>query len=374
MKFSVSSTNLSSHLQAISRVISNKNTLPILNNFLFDLEGNKLMITASDLETTLITSLDLDSVEGNGKVAVPAKLLLDTLREIAEMPLTFEINDDNLAIVLKTENGHHNFIGQNGNEYPKIQEVEEETCNLELTTEMLLSGITKTIFASADDDLRPIMNGVYFDIKMDSVTLVATDAHKLVRFKALGAKGSADAAFVLAKKPANLLKAILPKETGNVSISFDTKNAVFTLSNYKMVCRQIEGQFPQYDRVIPTGNSRKLIIDRTSLINSLRLVSVYSNEASNLIKLQLFANELVLTAQDLELAVSAEEKLPCQYEGEPMSIGFKSTFLIEILSNIESNDIIVELADPSRAGLILPFENTEGEDLLMLLMPLILND
>jgi DNA polymerase-3 subunit beta len=374
MKFIVSSTKLSSHLQGISRVISNKSTLPILDSFLFNLTGNTLTITASDLETTLITSLELDKAEGEGAVAISAKILLDTLREFPEQPLSFDINDDNLSMVIKSDTGSYNFIGQNGDEYPRIPDLSPEANSLSIPVETINTGITKSIFATADDELRPVMNGIYFDITTEGVTMVATDAHKLVRFKTSAIQGSANAAFILAKKPATLLKNILPKESGEVDIQFDDKNAIFTLSNYKMVCRQVEGRFPNYNGVIPQNNPYKLIIDRLAFMNALKRVSLFSNQASNLIKLQLTANEMHVSAQDIDFSISAEEKITCQYSGEPMSIGFKSTFLVDILSNINSGDVILELADPSRAGLILPFENEENEDLLMLLMPMLLND
>lgn len=374
MKFIVSSTKLSSHLQAISRVITNKSTLPILDSFLFKLEGKILTITASDLETTLITSLELDSAEGAGLFAIQAKILLDTLKEFPEQPLSFDVNDDNLAMLIKSDTGTYNFIGQNGDEYPRVHEMSAEANSLSLPVETLATGIAKSIFATADDELRPVMNGIYFDITTEGITMVATDAHKLVRYKNEAVKGSANAAFILAKKPATLLKNILPKESGEVLIQFDEKNAFFTLSNYKMVCRQVEGRFPNYNGVIPQNNPHKLIIDRLAFMNALKRVSLFSNQASNLIKLQLTSNEMHVSAQDIDFSISAEEKISCQYSGEPMGIGFKSTFLVDILGNISSGDVVMELADPSRAGLILPFENEADENLLMLLMPMLLND
>ncbi len=374
MKFTVSSTKLSSHLQAINRVISTKSTLPILECFLLNLKGKVLTLTTSDLETTLITSLELDKAEEDGMVAVSAKILLDSLRELPEQPLAFEINNDNLAMTIKYETGTYNFIGQPGDEYPKMPELGAEKNSLTIDAYTLNSGIAKSIFATADDELRPVMNGIYFDITTESITLVATDAHKLVRVKSNTTKGSANAAFILAKKPATLLKNILPKESGEVSIAFDDKNAIITLSNYQMICRQVEGRYPNYNGVIPQNNPHKLIIDRLAFMNALKRVSVFSNQASNLIKLQLSENEIHITAQDIDFSVSAEEKISCQYTGDLMSIGFKSTFLIDILNNIHSSDVVLELADPSRAGLILPFENEENEELLMLLMPMLLND
>ena len=374
MKFIVSSTNLFSHLQAISRVINSKNTLSILDNFLFSLEKNKLTVTASDLETTLITSLEVESTGGDGAIAISSKILLDALREFSEQPLTFEINIANLAMVIKSATGQYNFIGHSADEYPRFQEMSADATNLNIDTSVLSTGISKTIFATADDELRPVMNGIYFDITTDDLTLVATDAHKLVRYKTTTTKGLSEASFILPKKPATLLKNILPKESGEVAIQFDEKNATFTLSNYTMICRLVEGKFPKYNGVIPQNNQNKMIADRVVLANTLRRVSLFSNQASNLIKLQLTDNELTVSAQDIDFSVSAEEKIPCQYSNEAMSIGFKSSFLVEILNNLDSTDVIFELADPSRAGLILPFENEKNEDILMLLMPMLLND
>lgn len=378
MKFIVSSTQLLSHLQAISRVINSKNSLPILDNFLFELKGNILTMTASDIETTLITSMEVETADGEGKVTVASRLLLDTLREFSEQPLSFSINESNLAMVITSSNGSYNFIGQNGDEYPHIPQLEESVRSMIMPVSTLSNGIWKTLFCTADDELRPVMNGVYFDIAFNSLTLVATDAHKLVRYKTSYTSASIQdeetASFILPKKPATMLKNILPKESGEVEIHFDAKNAHFKLNNYTMICRQVEGRFPNYNGVIPKLNSYKIIIDRITLLNALKRVSVFSNQASNLVKLDFNTNQIQISAQDIDFSISAEENIPCQFEGEPIKIGFKSSFLIEILSNLDSADVIMELSDPSRAGLILPFENEPDEDILMLLMPMLLND
>ena len=379
MKFVVSSTELLSHLQAISRVINSKNSLPILDNFLLHIEGNTLTMTASDIETTLITSMTVDNVEGDGKVAVVSRLLLDTLREFADQPLTFSINDSNLAMVITSANGSYNFIGQNGDEYPRMPQLLDESRVLTLPVTSLAAGISKTLFCTADDELRPVMNGVYFDIEKESITFVATDAHKLVRLKTpltsitLG-EDEEKVSFILPKKPATMLKNILPKESGEVEVKFDSKNAYFRLANYTMICRQVEGRFPNYNGVIPKQNLYKIIIDRSTFINALKRVSVFSNQASNLIKLDFHDNMIHISAQDIDFSISAEETINCQFEGEPIKIGFKSAFLIEILNNIDSSDVVLEITDPSRAGLMLPFENQTNEELLMLLMPMLLND
>ena len=378
MKFIVSSTDLLSHLQAISRVINNKNSLPILDNFLLQLEGKTLTMTASDIETTLITSMEVETADGSGKVAVASRLLLDTLREFSEQPLTFDINDSNLALVISSANGSYNFIGQNGDEYPRMPQLQEDARTLAMPVATLSSGISKTLFCTADDELRPVMNGIFFDITAENLTLVATDAHKLVRYKTMhtsvSVEGEETVNFILPKKPATMLKNILPKESGEVEIRFDNKNAHSKLGNYTMICRQVEGRFPNYNGVIPKNNPFKVIIDRVTILNALKRVSVFANQASNLVKLAINGNLIHISAQDIDFSISAEETISCQFEGDPIKIGFKSSFLIEILGNINASDVVLELSDASRAGLILPFENEANEEILMLLMPMLLND
>ena len=396
MRFDVSSTALLSRLQSISKVIASKNSLPILDSFLFNLEGNKLTITASDAETRLVTSVDVMNAQGSGLFAVSAKILLDPLEELPEQPLTFDINDDNLEIFIHFQNGKYNFIGQKGDTYPQQKPLNENAISIMMDAQMLLNGISRSLFATADDELRPVMNGIYFDIHTDDLTFVASDGHKLVRLRNLSVKSPglrrdiADrelvrlrnlsvksperASFILPKKPANLLKGLLSKEGEMVSIKFDDNNAYINCVNFEMVCRLIEGRYPNYNSVIPQENPFKVTIDRISFLNALKRVSVFSNPASSLVKLQLKENEMLVSAQDIDFSTSAEEKIVCSFDGTELSIGFKATYLIEILSNINSEEVILELADPSRAGLIVPSENEENEDLLMLLMPMMLND
>ena len=372
MRFDVSSTALLSRLQSISKVIASKNSLPILDSFLFNLEGNKLTITASDAETRLVTSVDVMNAQGSGLFAVSAKILLDPLKELPEQPLTFDINDDNLEIFIHFQNGKYNFIGQKGDTYPQQKPLNENAIMMD--AQMLLNGISRSLFATADDELRPVMNGIYFDIHTDDLTFVASDGHKLVRLRNLSVKSPERASFILPKKPANLLKGLLSKEGEMVSIKFDDNNAYINCANFEMVCRLIEGRYPNYNSVIPQENPFKVTIDRISFLNALKRVSVFSNPASSLVKLQLKENEMLVSAQDIDFSTSAEEKIVCSFDGTELSIGFKATYLIEILSNINSEEVILELADPSRAGLIVPSENEENEDLLMLLMPMMLND
>ncbi len=375
MKFVVSSTELLGHLQAISRVISSKNTLPILDNFLFNLSGNDLEITASDLESTLITRMKLENTDGDGTVALPARILLETLKEFSVQPLAFDINPDTLAVTITSENGKFNVVGQNGIDFPALPAIKKEKkFSFPINANVLLWGINKTLFATADDELRPVMGGIFVEASTDKITFVASDAHKLVRYQRTDAMADDNASFILPKKPASLLRNILPKEEGQVTVEFDDKNAFFNLSNYKVVCRLVEGNYPNYNSVIPKNNPRKVSIDRVEFYNTLRRVSVFSNQASNLVKLQLKGNQMVVSAQDIDFSISAYEKIKCQYEGDDMEIGFKSVFLLEILANIASQDVMIELADPTRAGLFLPGETENAaEDLLMLLMPMMIN-
>lgn len=375
MKFVVSSTELLSHLNIVSRVISSKNTLPILDNFLFKLEGNELEITASDLETTLSTRLHLENVMKDGSIAIPYRILVDTLKEFSEQPLTFDINLDSLAIVVNSENGQFNIVGQPAEDFPVRAELKpERKVEVKVSTDLLLSGIAKTIFATADDELRPVMNGILMELAPNSLTFVASDAHKLVRYRRKDVQSEDTASFILPKKPASVLKNILAKESGSIQVEFDDKNALFTMSNYTLVCRLVEGSYPNYNSVIPADNPNKMSIDRLEIYNALRRVAVYANQASNLIKLSLNGNQLMVSAQDLDFSISAYERLKCQYEGDEMEIGFKSVFLIEILANISASDVVLSLSDPSRAGLIFPQVNENpDEDVLMLLMPMMIS-
>ncbi len=374
MKFVVSSATLLSHLQAISRVINSKNSLPILDCFLLELDGNVLTITAADNETRLETKVEVNSSEGTGSLAVNSKNLLDPLRELPDQPLTFDVNDETLEIYIYYHNGKYNFVGLKGDEYPRPKELKESAIGLDIPAETLFSGINRTVFATADDELRPVMNGIYFDITADDLTFVASDGHKLVRVIHKDVKGDGRSSFILPKKPANLLRSLLPKENGTVEVKFDENNAYITMSNFVMICRFVEGRYPNYNSVIPQNNPNNVTLDRLALLNALKRVSVFSNPASSLVKLQLSEDKIVVSAQDIDFLTSAEEMIPCQYNGNVMNIGFKAVFLIDILNNIPSTDVKIELSDPSRAGIIFPAENEENEDMLTLLMPMMLND
>ena len=276
MKFIVSSTALSSHLQAISRVINSKNALPILDCFLFELQDGTLSVTVSDSETTMITTLEVNESDADGRFAVTAKTLLDALKEIPEQPLSFDINSATLEITVQYQNGKYSLMGQNADEFPQPVSLGNNAVRVEMEASVLLNGINRSVFATADDELRPVMNGIYFDITTDDITIVASDGHKLVRCKTLAAHGNERAAFILPKKPANLMKNLLPKEQGDVVLEFDERNAVFSLESYRMICRLIEGRYPNYNSVIPQNNPFKVIVDRMQFIGALRRVFIFS--------------------------------------------------------------------------------------------------
>jgi DNA polymerase-3 subunit beta len=374
MKFIVSSDLLSSQLQTIGRVIASKNAIPILDCFLFDLKGDKLTITSADSETRMITTVEVKEVEGSGVFAIPSKNILDSLKELPEQPVTFEINDENLEVVIRYKDGEYNFSAQNGDEYPQAKPLADNAAAISLPAADLLAGISRTLFATAEDELRPVMNGILFDISEENIVFVASDGHKLVRFKNLAAKGNSTNAFILPKKPANLLKTVLPKETGNITVSFDENTARIELGQTTIISRLIEGRYPNYNGVIPTDNPFKVTVDRLNFVNALKRVSIFANPTSSLVKLVINGNNIQISAQDLDYSASAREQLTCTYDGEPLSIGFKGSYLIEILNNIPSAEVVVSLADPSRPGLLVPSENEADEDLLMLLMPMMLND
>lgn len=374
MKFSVSSTTLCNRLQTLSRVLANRNAIQILDCILFELQDNRLTMTASDSETTLTTRLDVNEVEGAGRFAIKAVTVINGLKEISEQPVMIEVNDQTHEILLSYQNGKSKFVGQSGEEYPPVQPVGESTQQVVIPDDVLLSGISRALFATAEDELRPVMNGIFFDITEQSVTFVASDGHKLVRDRSLAAHGEQPVSFILPKKPAKTLKEILSHEAGEAVIRFDDRNAEVALENYTLSCRLIEGRYPNYASVIPQDNPYHVTIDRAALMGALRRVLVFASTSTSLIRLRFENNDLKVSAQDIDYATSAEEHLMCDYNGAPLSIGFKGTFLIDILSSISSQEVVMQLADPSRAGVIIPAEQDENDDLLMLLMPMMLND
>lgn len=374
MKFNVSSSKLFSQLQAVSRVINSKNALPILDDVLFELVGNELKLTASDGETTVRTAIEVEGAEGGGKVASAAKLLLETLREFSEQPLAFTIDENNFAVNMVSQNGTYSFVGVNGNEYPEMPQDEVDAQVLTLPATTLQSAIEKTIFCTADDPLRPVMNGIYFDILEDNLTLVATDAHRLVRYSNTSVKPGIVSNFILPKKPAALLKNLLAKEEAEVKVTFGQKNARFEFDKIIVLCRRIEGRFPNYNAVIPQSNQNVVTVDRQTMVNACKRVAVFANNGTAQLRLALSENQIKISAQDIDFSTSAEEMIQCDYQGTAMAIGFKAPFLIDLLSTVGTTDVQLKLADPARAGLILPVGEESEEDVLMLLMPMLLND
>lgn len=348
--------------------------MPILDYFLFNLnDEGVLSITASDLETTLISEIKVDSMDSNGVVAIPSKLIVDALREISDQPVKIDVEPSTFEVKVTWHTGHLSIPGLNGSGYPILPQIENDINHLSIPAEWLLCGISKTIPATADGELRPVMNGIFFDIQPEFLTFVATDAHKLVKLTMKQPTGfSEPASFILPKKPALLLKSILSKESEVVNVDFDAKNIIFTLSDYKMICRLIDGKYPNYNSVVPTINVNKVIVDRLSFINSIKRVSVCSSQASNLIKISIEENMMHLVAKDTDFSVSAEDNLTCEYSGTPITIGFKSTIMVEMLSNISSKEVSFELADATRPGLFVPTEGCDEceKDMVMLLMPL----
>lgn len=374
MNFTVSSSLLSSRLQTISRVINSKNTIPVLDCILFELEGNKLTLTASDPDNTLNTSIEVVDCSEDFSFAISAKILIDSLKEISEQPLRFEVKKDTLETTIYYQNGKYGLVGQNADEYPGAAVLGEGTVSISVPTKVLSSGISCSLFATADDEVRPVMCGVYFDFTPESITLVASDGHKLVRCRDYSVTGAEKSAFILPKKPATLLKNLLGKEElEEVVVEFDGRFATFDMGEYKLVCRLFDGRYPNYNSVIPQNNPHKLTVDRAALISTLRRVAIFSSQAS-LIKLHLEENKVVISAQDTDFSTSAEESMACSYEGTSMNIGFRASFLIDILHNIPGQDVIIELADPSRAGVIVPAEQVGKQELLMLLMPMMLTE
>ena len=374
MKFNVSSSTLLLALQSASRVIASKNTLPILDSFLFNLEEGKMTITASDVETRLVTSFDITGQEGKGLFAIDAKRLLDPLKELPDQPLSFDIDDYNMAVNVDYENGKFSIPGQKGDTYPQQKPLKNSAFSMTLESQIMLNGINRALFATADDELRPVMNGIYFDIQPDYLIFVASDGHKLARLCNTTVKSNERASFILPKKPANLLKSLLSKNADMITVTFDENNAYVKTPTFEMVCRLIEGRYPNYEAVVPTDNPNHVTIDRISFLSALKRISSFTSQATGLAKIEMSENEMVVSAQDIDFSTSGEEKIVCQYSSVPVSIGFKASFLIDILSNISSTNVVLQLADPTRAGVLVPSENEENEELLMLLMPMMLND
>ena len=371
MKFIVSSTYLLKQLQILGGVINTSNTLPILDNFLFDLQKNKLVVSASDLETTMSSVLEVES-DNEGTIAVPARLLLDTLKTFPEQPLTFVVEDNN-TIEISSNHGKYALAYADGAEFPKAVELTNPS-ETTLMGDILANAINKTIFAAGNDDLRPVMSGVFFQFSPEHLTFVATDAHKLVKYQRADVKASQVAEFIMPKKPLNLLKGILAGMEDDVLIEYNESNAKFAFDNMELVCRLIDGKYPNYEAVIPKENPNKLTIDRTQFLNSVKRVSIFSNKTTHQIRLKVAGAELNISAEDIDYSNKAEERLTCDYQGDDMQIGFNSRFLTEMLNNLGSDEVMLEMSLPNRAGILTPVDGLdEGETITMLVMPVMLN-
>lgn len=375
MKFIVSSSLLLKNLQKISGVLSTNNTLPILDDFLFELTEEQLSVTASDLHTTMTVTLEPDKMEEPGVVAIPAKILLDTLKTLSDIPVSFNINEETMTVEMSAGEGTYKLPGHKSDEYPQVPEKEEAT-NITMASSVLSMAINKTIFATGNDELRPVMSGVLCELSPDEVTFVATDAHKLVRYTRKDVSVGQNASFILPKKPLNQLKAVLSMDDDTpVNIEYNQANAFFAFENIKLVCRQVEGKYPNYEAVIPKDNTKTLVINRSMFQNALRRVSIFANQSTHQVRLSLTGQELYLKAEDVEFANEAHERLDCSYEGEDLEIGFNSKFLQEMVTNLDTEQIRMEMSEPNRAGILFPIEEEENtnEEILMLVMPVMLN-
>ena len=377
MKFIINSLLFSKQIQSLGGVLTNNNTVPIINCFLFHLDEGMLTIRATDLETTLVSKIEVETgnIEGLTDIAVPSKLLLDIVKSLDDVPLTFSVDDATYAISIASGEGKYRLAGKNPETFPTMPEP-RDTSNITLTSSLLVNAIGKTAFAASTDELRQQMSGILCEINAENITFVATDAHKLVRYRRNDVKSDTPVSFILPRKPVTMMRNILAshKEEMDVTLEYNNTNAFFTFDNFYIICRLVEGRYPNYDAAIPKENPNKLTVDRNSFLNTLRRVSLFANQASHQIRLSIRELELIVSAEDLEFSNDASEKLPCQYEGDPMEIGFNAKFLIEMVSNIDTEQIVIEMSHPSRAGIIFPVseEQNSPEDILMLVMPVML--
>jgi DNA polymerase-3 subunit beta len=372
MRFIVSTSTLLKHLQAVSGALSNSAVLPILENFLFEIKDSSLTISATDLQTSMTTSVAVESKEA-GKIAVPSKILLDTLKTLPEQPISFSVDDKTFAIEISAGDGKYRLSGENGEDFPKIPVVDNAS-SVNLPSSVLAEAINKTIFAVSNDELRPAMTGVFCQLSPQNVTFVATDAHKLVRYRRNDAKSDATTSFILPKKALNLLKSSLPSEDINVSIEYNSTSAFFKFANIHLICRLIDERYPDYDAVIPQNNPNKLTLDRSLFLNCLKRVVIFANKTTHQVRLKITGSELNISSEDIDFANEAHERIGCQFDGEDMEIGFNAKFLIEMLNNLSGEEITIEMSTPNRAGLLFPSIKDENEDILMLVMPVMLNN
>jgi DNA polymerase III subunit beta len=372
MKFIVSSNALLKQLSAINGVVTTNPVVPILENFLFEIKGGKLTITASDLQTSMITEIDVEARE-DGNIAVPAKILIETLKNLPEQPVTFSIDQDTYSIEISSDNGRYKLAGENATDFPKIPTVTNPT-TVDMSTEILSSAISNTIFATSNDELRPAMTGVYINLSSTNTTFVATDGHRLVRYRRVDVASADGASIIIPRKALNLLKSTLPSENVPVAVEFNNSNAYFKFNSIKMICRLIDERFPDYENVIPVDNPNHMTIDRLEFLGSLRRIAIYANKTTHQVRLKLTGSELQISAEDLDFSNEANERLSCDHDGEDIEIGFNAKFLVEMLNNLSSKEVTLKFSAPNRAGLIVPSDKSDNEDILMLVMPVMLNN
>ncbi len=372
MKFIVSSSSLLKQLSGINGVITSNPVVPILENFLFEINDGALTITASDLQTSMITEMEVEAKE-SGSIAVPAKILLETLRNLPEQPVTFSIDEETYSVELSSDNGRYKLAGENATDFPKVPEV-SDGYTVEMSSEVLGMAVNNTIFATSNDELRPAMTGVYLQLGETNTTFVATDGHRLIRYRRVDVAADQDNAIIIPRKALNLLKASLPAENTSVSLEFNPANAFFKFNNVKLICRLIDERFPDYENVIPADNTNHMTINRMELLSSLKRISIYANKTTHQVRLKITGSELQISAEDLDFSNEANERLSCEHEGEDIEIGFNARFLLEMLNNLDAKNITLQLSAANRAGLIVPGEKDDNEDILMLVMPVMLSN
>ena len=374
MNFIVSSSYLLKNLNAINGVITSNPVVPILDNVLFEIENGNLLITASDLQTSVMVEIQVESKK-DGSAAIPAKILIDTLKNLPEQPVTFSIDDENYNIEINSDNGRYKLAGENATDFPKVPQV-TDGYSIDLSSELLSNAISNTIFSTSTDELRPAMTGIFLKLSTSSCTFVSTDGHRLVKYVRSDISGDeVDHEMILPRKSLNLLKSTLPSDkSSDVKLEFNASNAFFSFDNVKMVCRLIDERYPDYENVIPLDNSNNIIIDKSEVLSSLKRISIYANKTTNQVRFKISGGEILISAEDLDFSNEANERISCEHDGADIEIGFNAKFLIEILSNLTSTRVTFKLSEPNKAGLIIPDEMDEDEDITMLVMPVMLND
>lgn len=372
MKFIVSSANLLKQLNAINGVITTNPVVPILENFLFEISDGSLTITASDLQTSMITEMAIEASD-SGNIAIPARILIETLRNLPEQPVTFSINEDTYSIEISSDNGRYKLAGENATDFPKIPEV-SDGFSVNMSSEILMRALSNTIFATSNDELRPAMTGVYVSITDKNTTFVATDGHRLVRYGRVDVAAEDNNNIIIPRKALNLLKSTLPGEQTAVRLEFNPSNAIFEFNNIRMICRLIDERYPDYENVIPGNNDNHMLVDRQQMLSSLKRIAIYANKSTHQVRLKITGSELQISAEDLDFNNEATERMACEHDGPDLEIGFNARFLIEIMSTLDSKTCIMQLSQPNKAGLIVPEDNEDNEDILMLVMPVMLNN